>query len=140
MLAPLVMGIFCRSCRLVISVLRRLRRDVVADAGGGVEPERRRGLKTAAQRDQQVLRHVALREADLLGLGAVHVEMQLGIIEGLLNPQIDRAGNEFQLVQQLFGEIAVGIQIAADDLNVDGSGQAEIQDLGDDVDRQFVET
>ena len=66
--------------------------------------------------------------------------MQFGLVEGLLDTQIHRAGNEFQLVQQVVREHAVGRQIAADDLNIDGSGKAEIEDLADDVRGQEIKS
>ena len=71
--------------------------------------------------------------AHLLRFRAVHVDVKFGLIEGLLNPQIHCAGNEFQLVQQIVGELAVGGEIPPDDLNINRRGQAEIENLADDV-------
>ena len=39
----------------------------------------------------------------------------------------------------LVGDLAIACDVGAFDLNVDGRGQAEVQDLGDDVGRQEVE-
>ena len=72
-------------------VLRRLRRDRVADAGRGVQPERRRRLAAAAQRDQQVVRDVALREPGLRRARPVDVQVQLRLVERLVHAQVDDA-------------------------------------------------
>ena len=132
------MGIFSSAWGLVTPYCGVCVCDVVAHARARIEPERRRSLKAAAKRDQKVLRDVALGESDLAGLGAVHVEMQFRIVEWLLDAEIDRSRNEFQLVHQIFGEVAIALQIASHYLHVEGSGQAEIQDLRHDVDGQFV--
>ncbi len=43
------------------------------------------------------------------------------------------------IVEHAFGEGAVGVEIGSHDLDVDGSGQAEVEDLGDDIDGKHVE-
>ena len=60
-----VIGMFSKSCTVVQTILRRLGRDRVADSVLRIEPEGRRCLKTAAERDQQVVRDIALGEAQL---------------------------------------------------------------------------
>ena len=72
-------------------VLRRLRHHAVAHSVLRIEPERRRGLKAAAQRDQQAVGDIELREAALHGLGAIHVDVDAGLIEELVDAQIDGA-------------------------------------------------
>ena len=112
------------------AILRRLRRDVVAHAGSRIEPECRRRLGAAAQRNQQVVRHVLLREAYLTCFRPVYFDVKFRVVERLLNPQIHRAGNKFQLVDQILRESAVRRQIAAYDLNVERRRQPEIRESG----------
>ena len=102
-----VTGIVPSSSQRVDAVLRRLRRDRVADAGGRVEPERRRRLAAARQRDQQVVRDVALREAGLRGARPVDVEVEQRLVERLVHPQVDHAGHLRQLRRERRGEPAV---------------------------------
>ena len=47
----------------------------------GFSQKARRGLQAAAQRDQQAVGDVALRETALGGLGAIHFDVELGLIE-----------------------------------------------------------
>jgi hypothetical protein len=50
------------------------------------------------------LRNVVLGVTDLLRLGAIHIDVQQGLIELLLDAKIHGAGNEFQLVEQVVGD------------------------------------
>ena len=119
--------------------MRRLHGDVVADAVVGVEPEVRRGLEAAAGGGQQALGDVALLRPMLAGLGAIHVDHEFGIVEGLLDAQVGGSGDVLDLVEQLLGEGAIAVQVGADDLDIDGRGKAEVEDLRDHVDGQRVE-
>ena len=58
------------------AVLRGLDRYLVGHAVLGIQPEVRRGLEAAAQRDQHGLRHVARIHSHLRGLVAVNLQMQ----------------------------------------------------------------
>jgi len=73
------------SLQTVNSVLRSLRSDAVTDPVLGIQPECGRSLKASAERDQQILSDIALREADLLRFRAIHVNVQVGLIERLLD-------------------------------------------------------
>src|SRR6202041_2022621 len=53
-------------------------------------------------------------------------DVQFGLVEGLLNAKIYRAGDEFQAVQQVVCKHPIGLKIASEDLDVNGSGQADI--------------
>ena len=80
-----------------------------------------------------------LLQADLLGLGAVHVDHELRVVEGLLDAQVGDTGDVLDLVQQLLGEGAVAVHVCADDLDIDGRRKSEVEDLRDHVDGQRVE-
>jgi len=84
------------------------------------------------------LRHILLRQADGLGAGAVHVHGYIGLVEGLLNARIGSAGDIANLIEHALGQGAVAVQVHADDLNIDGRGAAEVENLGDDVHRQHI--
>ncbi len=84
------------------------------------------------------MRHILLGQPDLLGPGAVHIHGQIGLVERLLDARIGRAGNIADLVEHAFGEGAVAIQIRADNLDVDGRREAEVQNLRDNVHRQHI--
>jgi len=64
--------------------------------------------------------------------------VQFGLVEGLLDAQVHRAGDKFQAVQQIVGEDSIGRKIASEDLNINGSGQAEIENLADDIRGQEI--
>ena len=127
--AELVMGRLSSAAMAVHAVLRRLNGDVVGNAVAGIEIEVGAGLEAAAEGHQQALRHILLRQAHVLGAGAVHVHCQVGIIEGLLDARVGGAGNIADLIQHALGEGAVAVEIGADDLNIDGRGETKIQDL-----------
>ena len=74
--APLI-GHVLQILQRLHRVLRRLRDQVVIDAVLRVQEESRRGLKAAAERDQQAAGDIALREAGLRGLGAVDGDVEL---------------------------------------------------------------
>ena len=76
----------------------------------------------------------------MLGLGAIHLNVQFRLVEGLLNPEVHDPWNKLQLVEQLVGEGAVCIQILTHDLHVDRGGQSEIENLADDVGRQEIKS
>ena len=66
-------------------------------------------------------------------------EAQIGLIEGLLDPQIGRSGNVSHFLEQRICIAPVSLQIVSHDLNIDGSRQAKIQNLADHVGRQESE-
>ncbi len=65
--------------------------------------------------------------------------MQVRLVERLLNPQVSRAGHVSNFLQQLARPGPVAFQVVADHLDVDGSGQSEVQNLRDHVGRQKSE-
>ena len=107
-------------------VLRSLRGDAVADSGLRVEPERRRSLKAAAQGNQQVAGHIPLRKTRLKRLGAIHVDVQLRLVEGLLDPQVRDSGDRAQLLHQIVRKQVIRIDVASHDLNINRGREAEV--------------
>jgi hypothetical protein len=66
-----------------------------------VQPEIRRGLEAAAQRNQHALRDVARREPNLRDARALNVHVQRGQGKQLLHVYIGGAGNVPHLVGDL---------------------------------------
>ena len=54
------------------------------------------------------------------GLGAIHGDVQLRLVVGLLNVHVGRAGNGLQLRQQLARQIVILSHVGAGQLHVDG--------------------
>ena len=98
-----------------------------------VEKEGRRSLEAAAEGHEQIRCEIPLGEAGFNALGAIRCDVQQRLIERLLNPQVDDAGNTAQTLQNLVGPFAVALDVRADHLKVDRSRQAEVQNLGDHV-------
>ena len=120
-------------------ILRRLRGHVVAHAIFGIEPKGRRGLEGATERHQQRSGDIPLCQSDVLRARAVHVHKEPRLVERLLDVQVGRSRYVLDLLHQLLGEVMVRHFIVADDLNIDGRRQAEVQDLRRHVDRQRIE-
>ena len=116
-------------------ILRCLRYHAVGHTGLRIEPERRRGLETSTQRDQQVVGDVELGKAALHGLGAIHSQLNARLIEKLVNPEVDGARDGLELAQKICREGVIGFHIRAGQLNVDGSRQTEVENLAHDVRR-----
>src|SRR5262249_25888714 len=116
------------------TIFRRLHGNAIGDAVLRVEPERGRGLETAAERYQQVLRNIALLQADLLRPDAIDREIQRRRTHQLLHMHIYGAGHVAQTVGDALRQEIV-LRVLADDLNVDRGGQAEVENLADDVRR-----
>jgi hypothetical protein len=96
-------------------------------------------LEAAAEGDEDALRDVGLGEADFFGASAVDIHGHIRVVEWLLDAGIGCAGNVADFIEHLLGEGAVAVEVRADDLDVNGGGEAEVEDLGDDVNGQHVE-
>jgi hypothetical protein len=107
--------------------LRRLGDQVVVHPVGVVQEEQRRNLEAAAQRVQDIAGDLPLGMAALRGFGAIDGDVELGIVEGLLDPGIDDAGDVTDFAQDLIRDVAVMVEIRAFDLDVDRGWQAEIE-------------
>src|SRR5205807_1201291 len=114
-------------------------RDRITHAAFRVEPEGRSSLKTAAERDEQIAGNVALREAHLFRLGAIHINVQVGLIRRLLNAQVDGSRDVLDFLEQLVGELPVRLHAPSNHLDVNRGWQAEVQDLAYDIGRQECE-
>src|SRR5439155_22390012 len=101
--------------------------------------ERRRGLEAAGQRDEQAVGEVPGGEAALSRLRAVDLDVELRIVEALVDAKVDQPPYLTQLVQHLVGDSTIALDVRALDLDVDRRGQAEVDDLRDDVGGQEVE-
>ena len=120
----------------VQTILRSLGCDRITHSILGIEPVGRRCLKASAKRNQQVGGNVALGEARQLRLRAIHVDMKIGFIEGLLDAQIGGARNHSNPAQEFVGKAAIGLKIITRDLNINRGRQTKVQDLAHDVGRQ----
>ena len=78
------------------------------------------------------------RETQFFRFRAFDPEAQIGLIKGLLNPQVNRSGDISHFCQQCIGVRSVAFQIVSDNLNVDGRRQSKIQNLSDHVSGQKV--
>ena len=119
------------------AVFGRLHDDGIIDAVLRIDPVIGRELQVGAERDQQAVGDVLLREPELIGAGAVHVEAQLGRVHDLVHVHVHRPRNARQARGDLLGQRVIGWRIGQrpDHLHVDGGGQAEIQDLAHDIGR-----
>ena len=86
---------FCRSCSDWIRYCG-VCVTIVLHAGLRVEPERRRGLPAAASVSSRLLGDVALGEPSCCGAAAVRGDAQLGLVEVLLDAQVDETGHAAQ--------------------------------------------
>ncbi len=66
--------------------------------------------------------------------------VQLRQIERLLDARVRRARDVFDLIEQLVCILAVPLNIVADDLDIDGRGQSEVQNLADDIGWQKIKS
>ena len=112
--------------------------DLVVDAGLRVQPLVGRGLAGASQRDEHALSYVLLGQADLAGLQAVYIDVERGVGDLLMNVRVGYAGNGLHLFEKLLGELVVVLGTPGD-LEIDGCGQAEVEDLVRDVRRSEEE-
>ena len=64
---------------------------------------------------------------------AIDIEADDGLIDDLVNVNVGGAGNVGHAFGELLGDLVTGFAIAADDLHIDGCGQAEVENLRRDV-------
>jgi len=120
--------------------LRSLRYHRIGNAVLRIEPEGRIGLDRAGQSDLQRGRDVLFADAQLARLDAVDVHLDGRRVGRLLDARVRHAGHLRNPLQELRRQDAVAVEIIADHLHVDWRGQAEVEDLRDDVGGQKGES
>ena len=105
--APVPTGMLSSASSESTLVLRRLHRDVVDHAVLRIEPERRRRLRAARQRDQHVLADVgAPTGRSAAGACGPSAGSRAGRVQALVHVRVDRAGDLPDRLRQLGGERA----------------------------------
>lgn len=69
----------------------------------------------------------------MLGQIPVDIRVDLGVVEGLLNTQIDCSGNRLELSQQPVGILTIFFKSNTGYLDIDSSRQTKIENLTDDI-------
>src|SRR5207237_5497551 len=78
-------------------------------------------------------------EAKLQRARAVHADRELGLIKWLVDAEVRSAGYFADLLHQLLREGTILRNLQPGDLQIDGRGQAKVQDLAYHVGRQVIE-
>ncbi len=120
-------------------VLGSLRDQVVVHAVLPIEKEHRRDLEAAGEAVQHTSGHVALSKSALRCLGPVDGDIERGVIEGLLDANVGQARDAAKLGEHGVGKLITFSHIVAFELNIERSGQSEVQDLGGDIGGQKIE-
>ncbi len=74
-----------------------------------------------------------MQQAGLNRPRTVDIDVDRGFVARLLDARIDEAAHTTQLCKQTVRHDAIGVELVADDLDIDRRGQAEVEDLTDDV-------
>src|SRR5208283_1439449 len=119
----------------VEAVFGRLHGDRIGHAVAWVGPEVGRHLIAGAEGDVQVLGDALGGGAEFGGAVAVDVDKELRGVDDLMQMHVDGAGNVAQPGADVAGDGQVVGAVASHHLDVDGSRQAEVQDLRHDVGR-----
>ena len=120
--------------------MRRLGADLVLHARVPVQPLGWRNLRRPAERDQQAVGDIALREANLARFVAIHVHADFGIVHHLMNMHVHRPRNAGDFPLQFERKRVAGVGIPAGDLDIDRRRKPEIQNLIRDIRRLEIET
>ncbi len=118
---------------------RRLDRDRVVHVVPWIEPEARRLEEARAERREHARRDGALGDAHLERLRAVDLHAERRVVEELRDADVARPGNLRHPRAQALRDRIVLLEVEAGDLHVDRRGEAEIQNLSDDVRRLRVD-
>src|SRR5208282_3540648 len=114
-------------------MLRRLRHDAVVDARFRIEPEVGLQQHGAGERGEHTRGDLLLRDAEFERLVAIDVHAEGRIVLRLGYSEIADAGDQLHPILKAQCDVVVGLEVVAVDLRVDSRGQAEIEDLADDV-------
>src|ERR1700730_18925524 len=96
------------------------------------------GLEAGAQRNEEVVGDVAFGEPHLLRSRAIYGVLQPGLIERLLNMDVNCTGHGTNFVGYPGGDGEIVREVRSGNLNIDRRGQTEIENLADDI-RRFEE-
>src|SRR5258708_1597035 len=103
------------------SILRNLYNHWVLDPCFWIHPEVRSGLPAARKRKDEIARDIPLCHRELLRFQTIHIDVDLGRAELLLNKNIRCSGNILDLVLQLDRNLLGGRGILAQNSDVNGS-------------------
>src|SRR5690606_8861648 len=106
------------------------------DVGLRIQPERRRDLHRPGEIDDHAVGDIALGEPGVLRARAVDIDTEGRQATRLLNARIGNPRNALDVREQRFGINEVRAYVVTPNLQVDGRGRAEVQDLTDDVGRR----
>jgi hypothetical protein len=94
-----------------------------------------RHLSAGTERDQHAVRDIALCEPVLIGFNAIDVDLHGGGVHFLADEYIHRAGDGFHFLADFARHAVIGRGVAAHDLNIDGHGETEVENLIGDIRR-----
>ena len=121
-------------------VLRCLRDDAVENVVLVVEEKLGRELCGAGQDIDSRSADVALGITAIERLGAVDGDFEDGRVVRLFQAEVDEAWNLAESLHHLRGDRAVADVVCTFDLDVDGRGEAKVEDLSDDVGGKEIES
>ena len=110
-----------------------MRDHVVGHVVLGIQEKIGRRLARSRQRGGQRRGDILLGQPHLGDAGAVSLETQFRLADGLLHARIGNAGHTAQLAQDAIAESGGLVQIVAGDLYVNRGRGAEIQNLADNI-------
>src|SRR5207253_9161670 len=98
------------------------------------------GLIAGGEGDEQIAGDVFLGEAHLVGHRAIDIHANVGGVDDLLQAEVRGAGDGANISENLSRDlrILIGVGDGAGDLDVDGSVEAEVENLRGDVGRGEV--
>ncbi len=115
--------------------LRGLHGHGIIDAVARIDPIIGRDLRAGAERDQQAVGHVALREPICAARVRSTLNGNSGTSDHLVHVHVHRARDARQTRLDLPRELVIGGRVGewSDHLHVDGRGQPEVEDLAHDI-------
>lgn len=98
-----------------------------------IQPFVRRRLAAGTERNEKTIGDVALRQAELIRLGAVNMNLHLRVVHNLMNVNVHRARDGRHLPHKILSDLVVCRGIAPAHLQIHGRRQAEVENLIGDV-------
>ena len=121
------------SARGIDVILRDHRIELIGDAICRIDPEIQTHLLRTGQCAEHAIGDILFGEAQNGSLGPIHGNIETRGVVRFLDPEVHQPRNLAECAQQLAGEPEDLVPVRSNKLNVDGCGQPEIQNLGDDV-------